>query len=266
MSGPEIGLAFSVFLACAVEAVEGLTIVLAVGSARGWRWAIAGVGAALAALSAMVGAAGPALTALPIGALRVAVGAVLLLFGVHWLRKAVLRAAHRKALHDEGAIYSAQRAAALKAGGPGREGFDRYCFTVAFHGVFVEGLEIVVIVLSFSASRGHLGVAVAAAGLAVALVALAGVAAGAPLTRVPENAMKLVVGVMLTAFGIFWVAEGAGASWPGGDAVLLALVAVVLGGALASVALLDRASEQRDRHTCGARSEQRLDDPAPQPE
>jgi uncharacterized membrane protein len=242
MSGPEIGLAVSVFLACTVEAVEALTIVLAVGSTRGWRWAMSGVGAALLALSAIVLGAGPALTSLPVQALRVAVGAVLLVFGLHWLRKAVLRAAHRKALHDEGAIYSAQRSAALTAGEPRREGFDRYCFAVSFQGVFVEGVEIVVIVLSFSASRGHLGVAAGAAGLAVALVALAGVAVRGPLTRVPENAMKLLVGVMLTAFGIFWVADGAGLGWPDGDASLLAIAAAVLAMTMGSVALLRRSA------------------------
>src|SRR5690349_14364457 len=176
MSGPEIGLAVSVFFACSVEAVEALTIVLAVGSTRGWRWALGGAGAALLALGAIVAAAGPALASLPIGPLRLAVGAILLVFGLHWLRKAVLRAAHRKALHDEDAIYASERSAALAAGELRREGFDRYCFAVSFQGVFVEGVEIVVIVLSFSASRGHLGVAAAAAGVAVALVALAGLA------------------------------------------------------------------------------------------
>lgn len=240
MSGPEAGLAVSVFLACAVEAVEALTIVLALGSTRGWRWAMAGAGAALLVLSAIVAAAGPALTSLPLGPLRIVVGAVLLVFGVHWLRKAVLRAAHRKALHDERAIYASERSAAMAAGELRREGFDRYCFAVSFQGVFVEGVEIVVIVLSFSASRGHLGLAAAAAGLAVALVALAGVAVRGPLTRVPENAMKLLVGVMLTSFGAFWLADGAGVAWPGGDAALLAIAAALLGVSAASVALLRR--------------------------
>jgi uncharacterized membrane protein len=240
MSGPEAGLAVSVFLACAVEAVEALTIVLALGSTRGWRWAMAGAGGALLVLSAIVAAAGPALTSLPLGPLRIVVGAVLLVFGVHWLRKAVLRAAHRKALHDESAIYLSERSAAMAAGELRREGFDRYCFAVSFQGVFVEGVEIVVIVLSFSASRGHLGLAAAAAGLAVALVALAGVAVRGPLTRVPENAMKLLVGVMLTSFGAFWLADGAGVAWPGGDAALLAIAAALLGVSAASVALLRR--------------------------
>jgi uncharacterized membrane protein len=240
MSGAEAGLAVSVFVACAVEAVEALTIVLAVGVTRGWRWALAGVGAALLVLSAIVGAAGPALASLPIGLLRMAIGAVLLVFGLHWLRKAVLRAAHRKAPHDEGRIYNAALGAARAAGR--REGFDRYCFTVAFQGVFVEGVEIVVIVLSFTASRGHLAVACAAAAVSVVAVAIAGVAVRAPLTRVPENAMKLLVGVMLTAFGVFWGAEGAGLRWPGGETALLAIAALVLGVSFACVALLRIAS------------------------
>lgn len=247
MSGAETGLAVSVFLACAVEAVEALTIVLAVGATRGWRWALSGVGAALVALSAIVAGAGPALGSLPIGPLRIAVGAVLLFFGVHWLRKAVLRAARRKAMHDEREIYSVQRAAAALAdggrAGHGTGGFDRYCFTVAFQGVFVEGIEIVVIVLSFTASRGHLGVAAGAAGLAVVAVALVGLAARHPLTRVPENAMKLLVGVMLTAFGVFWTADGVGVRWPGGDVWLLAIVAALLGVSWAAVVLLRVPSE-----------------------
>lgn len=238
MSGAELALAASVFAACTVEAVEALTIVLAVGSTRGWRWAMAGVGAGLGTLSAIVAAAGPALTSLPLAALRIGVGLVLLLFGLHWLRKAVLRAAHRKALHDELQVYGDQVAAALAQGARRREGFDRYCFTVAFQGVFVEGVEIVVIVLSFSASRGHLGIAAGAAGLAVVCVALAGLAVRSPLARVPENTMKLLVGVMLTAFGVFWLTDGLGLHWPGGDAALLAIAAAVLFLALVSVALL----------------------------
>lgn len=240
MSGAELALAVSVFLACAVEAVEALTIVLAVGIARGWRWSMAGVGAALLVLSAIVAGVGSALTSLPIGALRIVVGAMLLLFGLHWLRKAVLRAARRKALHDEREVYSEQLAAALAQGASGQDGFDRYSFSVAFQGVFLEGVEIVVIVLSFSASRGHIGVAALAAGLAVACVTLAGIAVRAPLARVPENTMKLLVGVMLTAFGVFWGADGLGIRWPGGDAALLAIVGAILAVSLAGVRLLRR--------------------------
>lgn len=238
MTAAEAGLALSVFLACSVEAVEALTIVLAAGVTRGWRWALSGAAAALGALGAIVAAAGPALASLPLSALRLGVGAVLLAFGLHWLRKAVLRAAGRKALHDEREVYREQLAAGRAAGHAAGERFDRYGFSVAFQGVFVEGCEIVVIVLSFSASRGHLGVAAAAAGVAVLAVTLAGLLVHRPLTRVPENAMKLLVGVMLTAFGVFWGADGAGLRWPGGEAALLAIVSLVLLCALAATWLL----------------------------
>jgi uncharacterized membrane protein len=237
MSGAAIGFGLSVFLACSVEAVEALTIVLAVGSTRSWRAALSGVLAALVTLAAVVAALGPALTSLPIDVLSAVVGCVLLVFGLHWLRKAILRAAGLKALHDEQKIYGEQLAAARAAGLP-RAGFDRYSFVVAFQGVLVEGFEIVVIVVSFSASRHSVGLASASAGLAVAVVALTGAIAHRPLTRVPENAMKLLVGVMLTSFGLFWGAAGLGIRWPGGDSSLLALALVVLALSLAAVQLL----------------------------
>jgi uncharacterized membrane protein len=237
MSGAAIGFGLSVFLACAVEAVEALTIVLAVGSTRSWRAAFGGALAAIVTLTAIVATLGPALTSLPIDLLSAVVGCVLLVFGLHWLRKAVLRAAGLKALHDEQKIYGEQVAAARAAGLP-RQGFDRYSFAISFHGVFVEGFEIVVIVVSFSASRHSVGLAAAAAGLAVVAVALAGAFAHRPLTRVPENAMKLLVGAMLTSFGLFWGLSGLGVRWPGGDAALIAIALAVLASALATVRLL----------------------------
>jgi uncharacterized membrane protein len=237
MSGAEVGLLLSVFLACAVEAVEALTIVLAVGTTRSWPASLAGVGAAALALAAIVLALGSAVTALPIGALRVVVGGLLLIFGLQWLRKAILRAAGAKALHDELGIYEAEAQAARTAG-PGGDGFDGYAFAVAFKGVLLEGLEVVFIVLTFGSNQHHVALAAAAAGVAVLLVILAGVAARAPLARVPENTMKFAVGVMLTSFGMFWGAEGAGAHWPGGDAALLAIVPLLAGAALCTVSLL----------------------------
>jgi uncharacterized membrane protein len=234
MSGPELGLAVSVFLACAVEAVEALTIVLAVGVTRSWSSALSGTAAAIVALAAVVAALGPALTALPLDLLRLLVGALLLLFGLQWLRKAVLRAAGLKALHDEAQAFASE-ASAARAAERGRGRLDGYSFTIAFKGVLLEGLEVAFIVLTFGANRHRVGLAAAAAGVAVALVALAGVLARAPLARVPENAMKFSVGVMLTAFGTFWSAEGAGASWPGGDGALLVIVA---GVALVSLAMV----------------------------
>jgi uncharacterized membrane protein len=231
MSATELGLAVSVFLACAVEAVEALTIVLAVGYTRSWRSSFTGVGAAVLVLAAVTAALGPALTALPIDVLRVVVGALLLVFGLQWLRKAILRAAGIKAQHDEREIYERERAAA-RSRGEVREGLDPYSFTIAFKGVLLEGLEVVFIVLTFGANQHDVGLAAAAAGVAVAVVALAGLAVHAPLARVPENMMKLIVGVMLTSFGTFWGAEGAGAHWPGGDAALLAIVPLTLATAL----------------------------------
>jgi uncharacterized membrane protein len=233
MSGAEIGLALSVFLACAVEAVEALTIVLAVGTTRSWSSAMSGVGAATVALAAIVAAFGPALTSLPIGLLRVLVGGLLLIFGLQWLRKAILRSGGVKAKHDELEIFEEEREAA-RAAGASHAGFDGYTFTVAFKGVLLEGLEVAFIVLTFGANQHRVALAAAAAGLAVLLVAAAGVAARAPLARVPENTMKFAVGVMLSSYGMFWGAEGAGASWPGGDAALL----VIIPGMLASAAAL----------------------------
>ncbi len=236
MTGPQIGLAVSVFVACAVEAVEALTIVLAVGVTRSWRSTFTGVGGALVVLAGVTAALGPALTSLPINALRVAVGALLLIFGLQWLRKATLRAAGLKALHDEAGTYAQEREAAQEAGSTG-SGFDPYSFTIAFKGVFLEGLEVVFIVLTFGANQHDVGLAAAAAGVAVAVVALVGLAVHAPLARVPENAMKFAVGVMLSSFGMFWGAEGAGAHWPGGDAALLVLIpgTAALAGVLVAV-------------------------------
>ena len=234
MSGPELGLALSVFLACAVEAVEALTIVLAVGTTRSWSSALYGAGAAVAALVAVVAALGPAVGSLPVQALRVGVGALLLVFGLQWLRKAVLRAAHLKALHDEAAAFEAEAAAARAAHSQGSARIDNYAFAVSFKGVLLEGLEVAVIVLTFGGSQHRIGLA-AAAGAAIAVVVAAGLAVRAPLARVPENTMKFAVGVMLTSFGTFWGAEGAGVSWPGGDAALLLIIS---GFALASMAMV----------------------------
>jgi uncharacterized membrane protein len=234
MSGAEIGLAASVFLACAVEAVEALTIVLAVGTTRSWSSALAGVGAATVALAAIVLALGPALTSLPIDALRVLVGGVLLIFGLQWLRKAILRAGGVKATHDELETYAEETEAARSAGGL-HEGFDGYSFTISFKGVLLEGLEVAFIVLTFGSNQHHIDVAAAAAGLAVLVVVGAGVAARAPLAKVPENAMKFAVGVMLSSFGMFWGAEGAGAHWPAGDGALPAIIALMLLAALGMV-------------------------------
>jgi uncharacterized membrane protein len=233
-------LVLSAFLASAVEMVEALTIVLASGLTRGWRSSLIGVAAAAAALSVVVAVLGPALTLVPIDALRLVVGGLLLVFGLQWLRKAILRASGYKALHDEDAIFARELREADGAAREERAGVDWYGFTLSFKGVFLEGLEVAFIVLTFGSTQGNIPLAAVGAAIAVVLVAIVGVVARAPLARVPENTMKFAVGVMLTTFGIFWGAEGAGASWPGGDAAILGVLAFVVLVSLAMVTLLRR--------------------------
>jgi uncharacterized membrane protein len=220
--------------------VEALTIVLAAGVTRGWRSALFGLGAAVVVLTAIVAVLGPALTLIPISALRLVVGTLLLAFGLQWLRKAILRASGFKPLHDEEAIYAEELAEARTATSEERAGMDWYGFTLAFKGVLLEGLEVAFIVVTFGSAQGNIPLAAAAAGVALVLVATVGVLVRAPLARVPENTLKFAVGVMLTTFGIFWSAEGAGADWPGGDAALPGVLAFVVGISFASVVLLRR--------------------------
>ena len=212
------------FLASAVEMVEALTIVVGVGVVRGWRSVLIGVAAATLALAAVVGALGPALTVIPIETLRLVVGALLLVFGLQWLRKAILRSSGHVALHDETEAFGRQRAEAATAQSEERAGLDWYAFTVAFKGVLLEGLEVVFIVISFGSAQGRLGLAVVGAAAAVVLVTIAGVLVRGPLERVPENTIKFAVGLLLTSFGCFWAAEGAGADWPGDELSLLGLI------------------------------------------
>ena len=217
----------AVFLACAVEAVEATTIVLAAGTARDWRSATLGLVSALIALGVVVAALGPAVSAIPLRSLRLVVGGLLLVFGLQWLRKAVLRASGHKALHDEDQIFRDELAAARSAERRRVASVpDWYAFTLSFKGVLLEGLEVAFIALTFGSNQKDIPLAAIAAVSAVVVVAGVGVAVRAPLARVPENTMKFVVGVMLTSFGMFWGAEGAGAHWPGTDAALLVLVPV----------------------------------------
>jgi uncharacterized membrane protein len=234
------GLLLATFLASSVETVEALTIVLAVGVTRGWRSTSLGIVAALAALAGVVALLGPGLVAIPLQTLRLVVGGLLLVFGLQWLRKGVLRAGGLKAIHDEVAIF-AREAALARSEPPTDPGvFDGYAFTVAFKGVFLEGLEVAFIVLTFGAAQGSLPLAVVGAVAAVLVVTVVGFAVRGPLARVPENTLKFAVGVMLTSFGMFWGAEGAGASWPGEDAALPVLVLVTAACALAAVFVLRR--------------------------
>jgi uncharacterized membrane protein len=230
------------FLASAVEAVEALTIVLAVGITRGWRSTMIGVGVALATLTVIVAALGPALTALPISALRIAVGGLLLVFGLQWLRKAILRSSGWKALHDEDAIFK-EEAEHARSATSSAQGLDWYSFTVCFKGVLLEGLEVAFIVVTFGSNQGSIPLAAAGAAAAIVVIVAAGILVRAPLARVPENTMKFAVGIMLTSFGTFWGAEGAGAHWPGSDLALLALITLYLAASRAIVLMLRRTAE-----------------------
>jgi uncharacterized membrane protein len=226
----------AVLLACAVEAVEATTIVLAAGTARNWRSAMTGVAAGIVVLAIIIAVAGPAISLLPLDALRLVVGGLLLVFGLQWIRKAVLRASGYKPLHDEQKIYDKQFEAAQKAKSESRFGVtDWYAFTLAFKGVLLEGLEVVFIVLTFGTNQHNVPLAALAAVVAIVVVVILGVVVRGPLSRVPENTLKFIVGIMLSAFGIFWGAEGAGAAWPGADLSLLVLAPAIAVFSLAMV-------------------------------
>ena len=220
--------------------VEALTIVLAMGVTRGWRPALAGTALALIALAAVVAVLGPALTVIPIETLRLVVGALLLVFGLQWLRKAILRASGWRAIRDEDAVFVREADAARQASHEEHAGLDWYAFTVSFKGVLLEGLEVAFIVLTFGSTQGSIPLAVVGATAAAILVVVAGVIVREPLSRVPENALGFAVGVMLTTFGIFWGAEGAGVDWPGGDAALPIVLVFVAAVSFSFVATLRR--------------------------
>jgi uncharacterized membrane protein len=207
--------------------VEALTIVLAVGMTRGWRSTGLGAASAVVLLTLVVVALGPALTVLPIDTLRVVVGTILLIFGLQWLRKACLRAAGLKALHDESLVFQQEVQEAREAGRPRDQSHDWYAFTVAFKGVFLEGLEVAFIVITIGGAQHNVALAAVGAAGAGLVVLAAGLIVHQPLSRVPENTIKFVVGVMLTTFGVFWASEGAGVEWPGGDVALLGVLAYV---------------------------------------
>ena len=236
----DVFLFLSAFLASAVEMVEALTIVLAVGVTRDWRSSLSGLGVAVVVLAAIVAVLGPALTLIPIDSLRLVVGALLLVFGLQWLRKAILRASGYVALHDEEVAFAREAEEARAAAKDERAGLDWYAFTIAFKGVLLEGLEVAFIVLTFGSAQGSIPLAALGAGVALVLVVVAGLVAKEPLTRVPENTLKFAVGVMLTTFGIFWAAEGAGAHWPGDEASLPIVLAFVVGVSFAFVATMRR--------------------------
>ncbi len=225
------------FLASAVEFVEALTVVLAVGVTRGWRGAVAGGAGALACLLALVVVLGPALTRLPLGPLQLVVGALLLLFGLRWLRKAILRAAGVIPLHDEAAAF-ARGSESLRNAASVAAGWDLVAVGTAFQVTVLEGLEVVFIVVAMGAGGAGLLVPAGVGALAaLALVLAAGVAVRGPLLSVPENALKFGVGVLLSGFGTFWVGEGLGLDWPGADLSIPWLCLGFLAVALATVPL-----------------------------
>lgn len=226
------------FLASLVEAVEALTIVLAVAVVRGWRPAGFGALAGLAALAVIVIALGPLLDRVPLNLLRLAIGILLLLFGMRWLRKAILRAAGVIRRHDEAGAFAAETAELRRDAD--QPHFDLLAGFASFKAVLLEGLEVVFVVIAVSAGRGVLVPVSIAALSACLLIAAIGLAVHRPLSRVPENVLKFAVGVMLSSFGLFWTGEGLGVAWPGADLAVIAFMAVFLLTALLAVALLDR--------------------------
>lgn len=231
--------ALPAFLASAVEFVEALTVVLAVGVTRQWRSTPVGVAGAAVALVVIVAIFGAAIVVfVPIAALRLVVGGFLLVFGLQWLCKAILRAAGARAKHDEDAIFDREVAQLVDEPPVPAEGMDWISFTVAFKGVLLEGLEVAFIVVTFGASAGQFGASALGAALAGVLVLAVGAAAHRPLARVPENGLKYAVGLMLVSFGTFWAGEGVGIDWPGSDAVLLVLLAAYLVVSLTGVRLV----------------------------
>jgi uncharacterized membrane protein len=233
----------SAFLASAVEMVEALTIILAVAVTRGWRSAILGIITASIALAVIVGVLGASLVEfVPIDVLRVVVGVLLLIFGLQWLRKAILRASGLKAKHDEDAIF-AEEVTELSAGGTPVVGIDWQGFVVCFKGVFLEGLEVAFIVITFGANSGRLDIATGGAVAAFFVIFAAGAVLHRPLTRVPENAIKFTVGLMLTSFGTFWGGEGIGIEWTLREPMILVLAAFYWALAYALIAGLRSRAE-----------------------
>ena len=224
-AGPPMATAF---LASSVEAVEAATVVLAAGVVRGWRSSLSGAGAALVALAAIVAIFGRAIAAVPIATLQVVVGTLLLLFGIRWLRKAMLRYAGVIDLRDEEALYAQERQSLGASGSLAGVRWDTIAALTSFKAVLLEGVEVIVIVIGIGAAGNMMVPATLGAIGACVLVASAAALLNRPLSRVPENALKFAVGIMVSAFGMFWFGEGIGVHWPYGDVTILALMAVLL--------------------------------------
>jgi Ca2+/H+ antiporter, TMEM165/GDT1 family len=271
ISAGTVGLAMATFLASAVEFVEAFTIVLAMGLTRSWRAALTGTAVAVVALALVTAVAGVALVNwVSESLLQLIIGTLLVIFGLQWLRKAILRSSGLKALHDEEATFREEQEAAQKAGREVRLGLDWFAFVVSFKGVFLEGLEVVFIVITFglaATKENPNGMTIATGGAVLAgiLVLLAGFVAHKPLSAVPENTMKFCVGLLLSTFGLFWSVEGLGfftaskesLEWPGEDwAILGVLVAWIVLSRLAVMGLRRLPAAQRalrEREAAAAR-------------
>jgi len=242
------------FLASTVEFVEAFTIVLVVGITINWRSSLAGAFAAAVTLAAIVGTLGVALVQfVPIGYLRLAVGVILILFGLKWLKKAILRYSGLKALHDEEAIFEETRAELRARGVIISPRFEPFGIALSYKAVLLEGLEVAFIVITFGSSsatnvcNNTCGITSAAIGATIAgiLVIVAGTVIRAPLTKVPENTLKFIVGIMLTTFGTFWAGEGFGVEWPYADAFILVLAALYLLASFILVMILKQSKQRR---------------------
>jgi uncharacterized membrane protein len=228
------------FLASLVEVVEAFTIVLAVGTVRGWRPALTGTVAGLIALALLVLILGPVLDRVPLHALQIVIGILLLLFGLRWLRKAILRTAGIIALHDEAVAFTKETAELKDIAKHGGIHLDLLAGMTAFKAVVLEGIEVVFIVIAVGAGRGLLWPAAAGALAACLLVLAIGFLIHRPLARVPENTLKFGVGVMLSSFGVFWTGEGLGVAWPGADLAILEFAILFLVIALGTAAIIRR--------------------------
>jgi len=234
ISTPAVTVASAAFLASLVEFVEALTIVLAVGTVRGWRPALIGAGAGAALLASLVIIFGPLLSRLPITWLQLAVGILLLLFGMRWLRKAILRSAGIIPMHDESAIFDRETETLQNDGRP-QGTWDPIAIVTSFKAVVLEGLEVIFIVIAVGSTGDMLTPAAVGAGAALLMVILLGLVIHQPLSTVPENTLKFTVGVLLSGFGVFWIGEGAGLTWPGADLSIIGLIAGFLIAALIAV-------------------------------
>jgi uncharacterized membrane protein len=228
------------FLGSLVEFVEALTIVLAVGTVRGWRPALMGALAGVLVLAVLVLLLGPLLGAVPLRPLQFAIGLLLLLFGMRWLRKAILRAAGVIPLHDEAAAFAAQAASMRTAGPVATLRLDPIAVATTFKAVVLEGIEVAFIVIAVGAASHTLVQASLGAAVAGLLVISLGILVHRPLARVPENALKFAVGILISAFGCFWIGEGLGFGWPGGDLSVLVMIACLALAGLLSARLVRR--------------------------